>query len=109
MRRRLFRRPFVVSSDEARRSVTPSVELPGKAEVIFDGASTILQLGANDEGRLNPKNRIALQKLIAFEKQMSDEGAIARRADHEMNVCGPEWMSSHCREQLTRVPSFGIG
>src|SRR6266404_7956040 len=33
---------------------------------------------------------------------MSDEGAIARRADHEMNVRGSKGMSSHCREQLTR-------
>ena len=33
---------------------------------------------------------------------MSDEGAIARRADHEMNVRGSIGMPSHCREQLTR-------
>src|SRR5882724_8986400 len=32
---------------------------------------------------------------------MSNEGAIARRADHEMNVRGPERMPSHGREQLT--------
>ena len=77
-------------------------QLPGKSKVVFDGVDAPFQLGTNNERRLNPKNRIALQKFIAFEEQMSDEGAIARRADHEMNVRGSEGMSSHCREQLTR-------
>src|SRR6476646_2185464 len=92
----------VVRSDEALRPSTPVAQLPGKPESIFDGVDTPFQLGTNNERGLDPKNRIALQKFVAVEEQMSDEGAITRRADHEMNVCGSEWMSSHCREQLAR-------
>jgi len=102
MRRRLSRRPFGVGSDEAQRPSTPRVQLPGKSEVIFDGVDAPFQLRMNNERWLNPKDRIALQKFVTCEEQMSDEGAVARRADHEMDVRGPGGMSSHCREQLTR-------
>jgi hypothetical protein len=77
------------------------VQIPRKPEGILDSIDTPYQLGTNNERRLDSKNRIALQKFIAFEEQMSNEGAIARRADHEMNVRGSERMTSHCREQLT--------
>ena len=70
-------RPLVVGSDEARRPSTPKVKLPGKSEVIFDGVDAPFQLGTNNERCLDPKNRIALQKFIALEEQMGDEGAIA--------------------------------
>ena len=59
-------------------------------KTVFDGVDALLQPGTNNERRLNPKNRIALQIFISFDEQMRDEGAIARRADHEMNVRRPE-------------------
>ena len=96
----VMQRSRLAARDEARRPVT-RVQLPGKSEIIFDGGDAPFQLGTNNERRLNPKNRIALQKFIAFEEQMSDEGAKARRADHEVNMRGPERMSLHCLEQLT--------
>src|SRR5260370_33599257 len=37
-----------------------------------------------------------------MEGQRGGEGGITRGAGHGMNVGGSEWMSSHCREQLTR-------
>src|SRR5712671_6706547 len=95
MRLRRLRLPVVVGSDEARRPSTPKAKLPGKSEIIFDGVDALFQLGTNNERCLDPKNRIALQKFIALEEQMGDEGAIARRADHEMNVGGTEWMPPH--------------
>ena len=51
---------------------------------------------------LTPKTASLPKKFIAFEEQMSDEGAKARRADHEVNMRGPERMTPHCLEQLTR-------
>src|SRR5258705_11935296 len=77
------------------------MKVPGKPKEVFDGVDTVLPFGTNNERRLNSKNRIALQIFITFDEQMSDEGAIARRADHEMNVRRPERMSSHRRQQLT--------
>src|SRR6266436_788873 len=102
MRLRRLRRALVAGSDEARRPSTPTSTLPSKSEAIFDGVDAPFQLGTNNERCLDPKNRIALQKFIALEEQMGDEGAIARRADHEMNMRGSEGMASHCRQQLTR-------
>jgi hypothetical protein len=60
----------VVRSDEARRPSTPRAQLPGKPEGIFDGVDIPFQLGTNNERGLNSKNRIAVQKFIAFEEQM---------------------------------------
>ena len=77
------------------------MKVPGKPKEVFDGVDTVLHFGTNNERRLNSKNRIALQIFITFDEQMSDDGAIARRADHEMNVRRPERMSSHRRQQLT--------
>src|SRR6266404_4762636 len=107
MRRRLPRSRLVAGSDEARRPDTPMLQLLGKTEIIFNGAGTYLQFGTNNQRALDAKDRVAFQVLIAFEEQMSDEAAIARRTDHEMDMRGTKGMPSHSRQQLTRRTVVG--
>src|SRR5258708_39571684 len=56
----------------------------------------------NNKRRIDAKERIAFQILIACEEQVGDEGTKVRRADHEMNVRGTERMPSHSRQQSAR-------
>ncbi len=38
----------------------PGLRIPGKPKDVFDGVDALLQLGTNNERRLNSKDRIAL-------------------------------------------------
>jgi len=66
MRRRLSRRPFVVSSEELGSRLS-RVELPGKPK-LFRRASAILQ-SDDDEDGLTPKTA-SLSRTHRLEKQM---------------------------------------
>ena len=59
------------------------------------------EAGANDERRLDPEYRIASQISVPVKEEMRDKGAISWRADHEVNMCRPERVAPHCREQLS--------
>ena len=49
----------LLAATKLRRPSAPGCKLPGKPEVIFDGVDAVLQLGTNNERRLDAKNRIA--------------------------------------------------
>src|SRR5882672_7814430 len=92
---------LVAGSNEAR-GPTARLQFSDKTEMIFDGVGTRIQFGTNNQRALDAKDRVAFQVLIAFEEQMSDEGAKAGRTDHEMDVRGAKGMPSHSRQQLAR-------
>src|SRR5882672_5533714 len=71
-----------------------------KPEVIFDRINAIDQAGANDERSLNPEYRITSQIFVPVKEEMRNKGAISRRTNHEVNMCRPERVAPHCREQL---------
>src|SRR4029077_1695990 len=83
--------------------------LIGKSEVIFNRVDTLYQPGTDDERRLDPEYRITPQIFIPVQEEMRDKGAISGRADHEVNMCRPEWMAPHRREQLAGVTVIGNG
>src|SRR5712664_610047 len=72
----------------------------GKTEIIFYCVDAVHPPGTNDEGWLHPEYRIAPQIFIPIQEEMRDKGAVSRRADHEVNMCRPERMAPHRREQL---------
>jgi hypothetical protein len=89
------------------RSRRPS--LISKSEAIFDRVDTLYQPGTDDERRLDPENCIARQILVPIQEEMRDKGAISGRADHEVNMCRPERMAAHRREQLAGGTVIGNG
>src|SRR5260370_17482606 len=72
----------------------------GKPEVIFDRVDILYQPGTDYERWLDPENCIAPQILIPVQEEMCDKRAISRCTDHEVNMCRPERMAPHRRDQL---------
>jgi hypothetical protein len=85
------------------------LSLIGKTEIIFDRVDAVHQPGTNDERWFDPEYRITPQIFIPIQEEMRDKGAISRRADHEVNMCRPERMAPHRREQLAGGTVIGNG
>jgi hypothetical protein len=68
---------FVGGGNKARWRGAATAQLPRQSEIILYSVGAFLQLGTNHKRRLDPKDRIAFQKLVALEEQMSDQGTIA--------------------------------
>ncbi len=81
----------------------------GKPEVIFDRVDILYQPGTDYERWLDPENCIAPQILVPVQEEMRDKRAISRCTDHEVNMCRPERMAPHRREQLTGGTVIGNG
>src|SRR5258705_6684013 len=81
----------------------------GKPEVIFDRLDILYQPGTDYERWLDPENCIAPQILVPVQEEMRDKRAISRCTDHEVNMCRPERMAPHRREQLTGGTVIGNG
>src|SRR5258708_5922246 len=85
------------------------LSLIGKAEVIFDRVDTLYLPGTDDERWLDPEYRITPQIFVPVQEEMRDKGAISRCTDHEVNMCRPERMAPHRREQLAGGTVIGNG
>src|SRR5260370_12578594 len=85
------------------------LSLIGKAEVIFGRVDTLYLPGTDDERWLDPEYRITPQIFVPVQEEMRDKGAISRCTDHEVNMCRPERMAPHRREQLTGGTVIGSG
>src|SRR5258705_13096797 len=81
----------------------------GKPEAIFDPVDILYQPGTDYERWLDPENCIAPQILVPVQEEMRDKRAISRCTDHEVNMCRPERMAPHRREQLTGGTGLGEG
>src|SRR5258705_6834147 len=81
----------------------------GKPEAIFDRVDILYQPGTDYERWLDPENCIAPQILVPVQEEMRDKRAISRCTDHEVNMCRPERMAPHRREQLTGGTAIGNG
>src|SRR5258708_35693440 len=81
----------------------------GKPEAIFDRVDILYQPGTDYERWLDPENCIAPQILVPVQEEMRDKRAISRCTDHEVNMCRPERMAPHRREQLTGGTVLGNG
>jgi hypothetical protein len=58
---------------------------------------------------LDPENCTLSQILVPIQEEMHDKRPISRCADHEVDLCGPERMAPHRREQLAGGTVIGNG
>jgi hypothetical protein len=62
-----------------------------------------------NQGVLDAEDRVLVEQFVAADEDVGDEGAVAGRGDHEVQVGGPVWAAPGGLEQVADRPVVGDG